>query len=183
MPSVPDLASQVYENVSQASVPGLVAQVYENVGTGLPPEELGGELIYPPPCHIPHKNWDDNDEAENYYHIERWSYRMATEKYPVNGLIHLPHKNWSNDDLEAQNYYVFERWARNTQVNGYTYQLHFPAKGWAYESSRDNAEQEEDNYRYLEDWALHFAGYPGKQTIGVPPIYPNLVMQVYENVT
>jgi len=176
MPSVPDLVIQVYDNVGPLPSPALVAQVYENVGTGLPPEELAGELVYPPPCHIPHKNWASAQEAENYFHIERWSYVMHSEKFPVQLRLHLPYKNWA-DEQEATNYFVMERWALDTQLHGYIYPLHFPFKRWA------DDWMEEDNYRYLENWALSFTGYPGKESVGVPPIYPNLYMQVYENVT
>jgi hypothetical protein len=163
----------------------MVSQIYGNVGTGLPPEVLATTGAYPIPCHVPHKDWADDNEAQNYYAIERWSYRMATELFPVQGLLHLPFKSWSGDTSEAQNYYVLERWAMDTQVYGYRYALHFPAKGWAYDSSlRDrNPDHEEDNYRYLEWWALSFSQYPPITTEGVPPIYPNMVMQVYENVT
>src|SRR5215471_7529708 len=150
------------------SVPDLVAQIYENVGTGLPPQEIPGQLVLPPPCHIPHKNWATEQEAEDYFNIERWAFRLHSQPFPVTGLLHIPYKNWANDQ-EANNYDVMERWALDTQVHGYTYVLHFPFKRWAYDADRPDAGMEEDNYRYLESWALGFAGYPGRAGVGQPP--------------
>jgi hypothetical protein len=59
--------------------------------------------------------------------------------------------------------------------------LHIPHKRWAYETDAPNPQLEEDNYRYLEAWSKTLKSI--QATGGAPPIYPNLVFQVYENVT
>src|SRR5215831_7047437 len=112
--SVPDLVSQLYENVYQTPHAELVVQVYENIGTGLPPQEIPGTGVLPPPCHIPHKNWATGEEAENYFNVERWSHLMATVPYTSASTLpfrlHVPFKGWANDP-EFQNYTTMERWA------------------------------------------------------------------------
>jgi hypothetical protein len=181
MASVPDLADQVYANVQSVSSSALAAQIYINVGTGFPPEVLGGVPVTPPPCHVPHKNWASYQEAENYHAIERWSFIMHDHPFPVPFHLHIPYPNWGDRDEQA-NYLAIERWALETQTVGYREPLHFPHKRWAF-GTQPQPELEEDNYRYLENWSLAFRGYPGEVGEGVPPLYPNLVVQIYENVT
>lgn len=162
------------------ATPNLVAQIYENVGTGFPPQELVA-LVVPPLCHVPHKNWATADEEQNYLAVERWARVLHDGRFPVGFRLHIPHKQW-DDPAEQGNYLAIERWALETQTVGYRRPLHIPGKRWAYDAGRSGPELEEDNYRYLENWSLGFQGYPGGG-IGVPPLYPNLVVQVYENVT
>lgn len=178
----PDLHEQIYANIDAVPTPSLIAQIYCNVGTGFG-QVIEGEPFYPPPLHIPHKEWATAEEARNYYTIERWSYVLSTDHFPSPFHLHIPYTSWADNNQERANYSAIERWALSTQTQGYTLPLHFPFKRWAYDDEHGDARLEEDNYRHIEWWSTLWAGYPGTEGPGVPPIYPDLHEQIYMNVT
>ena len=81
-------------------------------------------MTWQPGClpHVPHKDWADDRERQNYEAIEQWAVRLhdgwvngTVQPGQVTMPLHLPAKNWSGNRQEFENCLAIERWAEHFQ--------------------------------------------------------------------